>query len=71
MPHGLPLTAADDNSRPIKGERMPRELVLSISVNLLMAGLDTVASMLGFVVRHLAGDDGLRRELVAHPERIG
>ena len=53
-----------------KGERMPRELVLSIAVNLLMAGLDTVASMLGFVVRHLAGDDDLRRELVAHPERI-
>jgi cytochrome P450 len=53
-----------------KGEPMPRELVLSISVNLLMAGLDTVASMLGFVVRHLAGDDALRRELVADPARI-
>jgi cytochrome P450 len=53
-----------------KGGRMPRELVLSISVNLLMAGLDTVASMLGFVVRHLAGDDRLRRELAGHPERI-
>jgi cytochrome P450 len=53
-----------------KGERMPRELVLSMAVNLLMAGLDTVASMLGFVVRHLAGDDALRRELASHPERI-
>ena len=53
-----------------KGERMPRELVLSIAVNLLMAGLDTVASMLGFVVRHLAGDDALRRELATHPDRI-
>jgi cytochrome P450 len=49
---------------------MPRELVLSIAVNLLMAGLDTVASMLGFVVRHLAGDDALRRELATHPDRI-
>jgi cytochrome P450 len=53
-----------------RGGRMPRELVLSISVNLLLAGLDTVASMLGFVIQHLAGDAALRRELAAHPDRI-
>ena len=53
-----------------KGGRMPRELVLSISVNLLLAGLDTVASMIGFVARHLAGDEMLRHALAANPERI-
>lgn len=49
---------------------MPRELVLSIAVNLLLAGLDTVASMLGFITRHLAGDDALRHRLASNPDQI-
>jgi cytochrome P450 len=51
-------------------EPMPREMVLSMSVNLLLGGLDTVASMLGFVVRHLAEDESLRGALAREPERI-
>jgi cytochrome P450 len=52
------------------GERLSKEKVVGISVNLLLAGLDTAGSMLGFIVRHLAQNEQLRRELAAHPDRI-
>jgi len=42
---------------------MPRDLVLSISANVLMGGLDTVASFLGFAMLHLAENPAERHRL--------
>lgn len=49
----------------INGARMTQEAVHGITVNLLLGGLDTVASMLGFIMQHLAGNAGTRRRLAA------
>lgn len=52
------------------GGPMPRNLVHSMCVNLLLGGLDTVASMLGFIMKYLAEDKPLREKLASNPELI-
>ena len=42
---------------------MPRDKVLAMSVNLLLGGLDTVASFLGFAIKFLSENDVVRRRL--------
>ena len=55
---------------PIAGKNMTQEAVHGISVNLLLGGLDTVASMLGFIMQHLAQDDAARQRLASDPDRM-
>jgi cytochrome P450 len=59
------LTKAQVDGRPITDE----ELVPMVSL-LLIGGLDTVASAMGFAARFLAGSPAHRQELIDHPERI-
>jgi len=59
------LTKAQVDGRPITDE----ELVPMVSL-LLIGGLDTVASAMGFAARFLAGSPARRQELIDHPERI-
>lgn len=49
----------------IKGERISHEEAIAYASLVLFGGLDTVASMLGFVARFLADHPGHRRQLVA------
>jgi cytochrome P450 len=56
------LTAAEIEGRPLE----PFELQGLMSV-LMLAGLDTVASMLTFIARFLASSPGHRRRLLAEP----
>lgn len=58
------------HSTPIGGRNMTGTAVHGISVNLLLGGLDTVASMLGFIMQRLAQDDAVRRRLASQPERM-
>jgi cytochrome P450 len=59
------LTRAQIDGRPITDA----ELVPMIAL-LLIGGLDTVASAMGFAARFMASSPAHRRELVEHPERI-
>jgi cytochrome P450 len=59
------LTKAQVDGRPITDA----ELVPMIAL-LLIGGLDTVASAMGFAARFLAMSPDHRRELIDHPERI-
>lgn len=59
------LTRAQVDGRPITDE----ELIPMVSL-LLIGGLDTVASAMGFAARFLAISPAHRRELIEHPERI-
>ncbi|MCK9542054.1 MAG: cytochrome P450 [Novosphingobium sp.] len=54
----------------VGGERMPPEAILGTCSNLLAAGLDTVAAMLGFAARFLADNPGHRRQLADDPSLI-
>lgn len=51
--------------------RITFEEGLGMNTLLFLGGLDTVASMLSFITRHLAMHDAQRRDLAAHPEKIG
>lgn len=59
------LTKAQIDGRPITDE----ELIPIVSL-LLIGGLDTVASAMGFMARFLASSPAHRQELIEHPERI-
>ena len=59
------LTKAQIDGRTISVEQLTPMIFL-----LLVGGLDTVASAMGFAARFLAGSPAHRRELVEHPERI-
>jgi cytochrome P450 len=48
-------------------EAWPNEEVLGLCFLLVLAGLDTVTAMIGFLLLHLAGDAELRRSVVADP----
>lgn len=52
------------------GELLPMDEVIGAAVHLMIAGLDTVASILGFVFAHLARNPELQRELATGPARI-
>ena len=51
------------------GRPLTHEEVLGVSTLLLFGGLDTVASMMGFVMRFLAEHPAHRRWLLEHPDR--
>jgi cytochrome P450 len=46
------------------------EEVLGLCFLLVLAGLDTVTAMIGFIIYHLARDADLRRRVVADPELL-
>jgi cytochrome P450 len=46
---------------------LDREQVLNLMMTLMLAGLDTTRSALGYMFAHLAGDSELRRRLIAEP----
>ena len=54
----------------IHGELIGEEAALAMCSQLLLGGLDTVASFLGFAFLYLAKHPEKRRELIAHPEKI-
>lgn len=59
------LTRAQIDGQPITVEQLTPMIFL-----LLVGGLDTVASAMGFAARFLATSPAHRRELIEHPERI-
>ncbi len=52
-------------SADIGGRRLTREEALSVSTQVLVAGLDTVVNVLGFIMRELAENPALRADLQA------
>jgi cytochrome P450 len=52
----------------IDGLAIPREDIITICLTLMLAGLDTTRSALGYIYHHLAGDPELRHRLIAEPE---
>lgn len=54
----------------VGGRQMTENEALGAATHLMIAGLDTVSSLLGFVMMHLARDAGLRRALASDPARI-
>ena len=54
----------------VMGRPMTRDEILGECTQVLVGGLDTVASMMGFIAAHLATNVPLRRTLVANPELI-
>jgi cytochrome P450 len=59
------LIAATIDDRPVTDDEL-----YQIGFLLYLAGLDTVANVLTYSFRYLAGNPGLRAALRAHPERI-
>lgn len=59
------LLAGTINDRPIDDDE-----AVDISTALLTGGLDTVISLFSLMMRHLAQDDALRRQLAAEPALI-
>jgi cytochrome P450 len=55
----------------IDGEPLDDARLQGLMTVIFLAGLDTVAGMLGFITRFLATSPAHRQELRAHPERIG
>lgn len=54
----------------VMGRKLTREEALGECTQLLVGGLDTVASMMGFIAAHLAVNVPLRRKLAAEPQLI-
>lgn len=54
----------------VLGRPMTREEIVGECTQVLIGGLDTVASMMGFIAAHLAVNAPLRRRLVAEPKLI-
>jgi cytochrome P450 len=52
------------------GEPLPYDDVLTLCFTIMLAGLDTTRSELGYIFHHLATHEADRRTLVAHPELI-
>jgi cytochrome P450 len=50
------------------GEPIPRKDIITICYTVMLAGLDTTRSALGYIFHHLARDPGLRHRLTAQPE---
>jgi cytochrome P450 len=49
----------------MEGRRLDEEEALALSTQILIAGVDTVVNVLGFLFLHLATHDNVRRELAA------
>ena len=54
----------------VLGRPMTRDEILGECTQVLVGGLDTVASMMGFIVAHLAANTPLRQRLCAEPQLI-
>ncbi|MDB5432683.1 MAG: cytochrome [Caulobacter sp.] len=54
----------------VEGRQMTFEETMSMAVLLMFGGLDTVASMLGFVARFLAENPAHRRQIIDEPANI-
>jgi len=54
----------------IDDEPLTHQQVLGTAILLLFAGLDTVAAMMAFVIRHLATHPDDRRWIIANPSKI-
>lgn len=54
----------------IEGRAMTRDEIIGECTQVLVGGLDTVASMMGFIAAHLAVNVPLRRRLCAEPQLI-
>lgn len=52
-------------SAHVGGKPVPPDMAVGMCAQLLLAGLDTVAATLGFIMRHLAGDPDLRTSLAS------
>ncbi|HWJ10256.1 MAG TPA: cytochrome P450 [Nocardioides sp.] len=52
---------------PVGEEKLAREEVLNLMMTLMLAGLDTTRSALGYMFMHLARDVDLRHQLTAEP----
>jgi cytochrome P450 len=52
------------------GDLISRADALTLCMTIMLAGLDTTRSALGFILQHLATHDDDRRLLTEHPERI-
>lgn len=57
-------------SGKIDGELIEYEDAMELAIQLLIAGLDTVASFLGFMMLFLANNPGHRRQLIDNPDLI-
>lgn len=55
---------------PISGEKMTHEVAMGIGRDLLLAGLDTVSSHVGFIGYHLAQNPDQRKLLIEQPKLI-
>ncbi len=51
-------------------EPITRDEILTLCMTIMLAGLDTTRSMLGYIFHHLATHDADRQLLIDHPERI-
>jgi len=54
----------------VLGRRMTRDEIVGECTQVLVGGLDTVASMMGFIAAHLAVNVPLRQRLCAEPQLI-
>lgn len=54
----------------VDGEKLSEDQLTGMTILLLLGGLDTVASVLGFTMNYLARHPDRRRELTANPELI-
>lgn len=54
----------------VDGQPLPRDDVITIALTLMLAGLDTTRSQLGYIFHHLATHDDDRRRIIEEPELI-
>ena len=54
----------------VNGKALTREELIGVGVLLLFAGLDTVAAMMAFVMRHLAEHPETRRWIIDNPSKV-
>lgn len=66
---GTDLISAIANGK-VLGRPMTRDEIIGECTQVLVGGLDTVASMMGFIAAHLAVNVPLRERLVAEPKLI-
>ena len=64
---GGDLVSLIANAR-IDGKPMRADRMFGMFIVVLFGGLDTVASLMGFIARFLAENPGHRRQLIEHPE---
>ena len=57
-------------TRDVEGGPLTFDEMMKLAISILLGGLETTASTLGFITRYLAETPEARRELIAHPELI-